>query len=268
MENCEFSETQFVIGYTRELFNFFPYTFPFYYFIHAPSTKEEKKLASDLILRHYKGNYFRFSEFYQFKRSKYFNREVFSDLKGKSIIDTSVNPKYGFNIYNSKKTKQFNTLQKLSANKRNRVYYCAPAFHAISEFNRFFGSSTIQSNSKVFNFIQPLIQSAKIPLGSNHKIVFDNTSSHICSDPIEIESLFANERFKQYEGSAPFSESDYNFEAEVKELYNFVVEEIYNLQLNESFERPEINFFEVRDMLLSYFNIYWFPHFSINKIYE
>ena len=49
MEKAEFSETQFVIGYTRELFSSFGYVSPFYFIMHAPSTKEEKKFASDLI---------------------------------------------------------------------------------------------------------------------------------------------------------------------------------------------------------------------------
>lgn len=261
MEKSEFSETQFVIGYTRELFNSFTYPFPYYYLFHAPSTKEEKKFASDLILKHYTRKYYRFSEFYQFKRSKYFNKEIFSDLKGSITIDTSTNPKYGFDIYNSKNTRQFNVLQKLAINKRNRVYYCAPSFHTIAEFNRYFRASTILNNSKVFNFNQPQIQSAKIPLGSNHKIIFDTTTSHICSDPIEIESSFANERFKQY-GDLDFSSQLDSLDIEVKELYNFVVEEIDHLQLNESFVRPDINIFEVRELFLSYFNIHWFPNFK------
>ncbi len=265
MEKSEFSETQFVIGYTRELFNSFYYTLPFYYLFHAPSTKEEKNFASDLILKHYKGRSYRFSEFYQFKRSKYFNKEVFSDLKGITTIDTSTNPKYGFNIYNSKKTKQFNVLQKLAGNRRNRVYYCAPSFHTTAEFNRYFGASTIQNNSKVFNFSQPFIQSAKIPLDSNHKVIFDSISSHICSDPVEIESSFANYRFNQYAEEDFINPSEYNLESEVKELYNFVVEEISILQLDESFERPDVNIFEVREMLLTYFNIHWFPYFIHNE---
>ncbi len=262
MEKSEFSETQFVIGYTRELFNSFAYVFPYYYIIHAPSTKLEKESGSDLILKHYADRYYRFSEFYQFKRSKYFNREVFSDLKGKAVIDTSANPKYGFNIYNSKNTQQFNTLQKLAKKRRYRVYYCAPAFHTTPEYNQHFRAETILNNSVVFNFSQPLLQSAIIPLGSNHKIIFDKTVSHICSDPIEIEGTLASERNKFNDDSNSYRQSDYNFDKEVNELYDFVIEEISSLQLDERFEKPEINFFSVRNMLLTYFNIHWIPLFS------
>jgi hypothetical protein len=259
MKKCEFSETQFVIGYSRELFNSFAYFFPFHYEIYAPSTKEEKRWASDLILRHYNGRRYRFSEFYQFKRSKYFDSEVFSDLSGKTKIDTSVTPKHGFNIYNTKATRQFNTLQKLAKKRKYRVYYCAPMFHTLSEYNRYFSASNIQNNSKVFNLSQKHFQSAKIALDSNHTVIFDRNSSHICSDPIEIESSIASERNITYQESQYNENPQYSLERELKELHSFAVEEINNLQLNENFEQPEINLFEVRDMLITYFNIHWFP---------
>lgn len=259
MEKSEFSETQFVIGYTRELFSSFNYVFPFYFFIQAPSTREEKKLASDLILKHYKGHSCRFSEFYQFKRSKYFNKEVFSDLSGKTIIDTSKKPKYGFSIYNSIKTQQFNTLQKLALKKRNRVYYSAPLFHTLNEFNSYFNAYTIQSNSIVINFSQPNLQAAVITPGSNHQIIFDRTSSHICSEPLEIESFLASERNTLYKTDI-YEEN--KLEIEIKELYNFVIKEIEANNMDSNFEHPDINLFEVREMLLSYFNIHWFPIFS------
>lgn len=259
MKKCEFSETQFVIGYSRELFESFAYTYPFYYTIFAPSTKEEKKWASDLILNHYKGSSYRYSEFYQFKRSKYFDSEVFADLSGKAKIDTSVAPKHGFNIYNTKATRQFNTLQKLAKKRKYRVYYCAPMFHTLAEFNRYFSSNNIQNNSKVFNLSQKHFQSAKIALDSNHTVIFDRNISHICSDPLEIESSLASERNSQYQDSLNNEQTRYDLEREIKELYSFAVEEISNLQLNENFARPESNLFEVRDMLITYFNIYWFP---------
>lgn len=209
MKKCEFSETQFVIGYSRELFNSFVYFLPFHYELYAPSTKEEKKLASDLILKHYNGSKHRYSEFYQFKRSKYFDSEVFSDLSGKTEIDTSVNPKHGFNIYNTKSTKQFNTLQKLAKIRKYRVYYCAPMFHTLADFNMYFNSGTIQNNSKVFNLSQKHFQSAKIALDSNHTVLFDRNTSHICSDPIQIESSVASERNIAYEDSQYSDDSQY-----------------------------------------------------------
>lgn len=255
MEKAEFSETQFVIGYTRELFSSFGYISPFHFIIHAPSTKEEKEFASDLILKHYQGRSYRFSEFYQFKRSKFFNGEVFNDLSGKTLIDTAITPKYGFSIYNSIKTKQFNTLQKLAQKRRYRVYYSAPLFHTVREFNTYFNSFTVQSNSLLFNFSQPTLQGAIIPPGSRHQIIFDRKASHICSDPIKIEGILASERNIKNEVRK------YNLETEVKELYNFAIEEIEKNNLNSNFERPSINLFEVREMLLSYLNIHWFPIF-------
>lgn len=267
MEKSEFSETQFVMGYTRELFNSFMYPIPYYFIMHAPSTKLEKESGSDLILRHYASKFYRYSEFYQFKRSKYFNREVFSDLKGKTVIDTSANPKYGFNIYNSRGTKQFNTLQKLSKKQRFRVYYCAPAFHTTKEYNQYFRAQSILNNSVVFNFSQPFIQSAKIPLDSNHKIIFDKAIAHICSDPIEIESSLASERNQFISDSNNYAQSEDSYDKDILKLYNFVTDEIASLQLDERFEKPEMNFFSVRNMLLTYFDIHWIPIFS-NNLYN
>lgn len=259
MEKSEFSETQFVIGYTRELLNSFNYASPFFYNLYAPSTKEEKKYASDLILKHFKGRYYRYSEFYQFKRSKFFNKEVFSDLSGKIVIDTSLTPKYGFSIYNSVKTKQFNTLQKLAHNIKYRVYYAAPLFHTVKQFNNYFNSITILSNSILFDLSQPNLNSAVIPLNSNHQIIFDRTTSHICSDPLEIQGILASER-----DSNPIRENsqENNLEYVVKDLYNFVVDEIKNSELNNNFIAPDMNLFEVHNLLLSYFNIHWFPIFN------
>lgn len=258
MEKSEFSETQFVLGYSRELFDSFGYLHPYHYMIYAPSTKEEKAFASDLILRHYKGRYYRFSEFYQFKRSKYFDKEVFSDLAGTTVIDTSKAAKYGFNIYNTVKTKQFNTLQRLALKKRYRVYYCAPLFHTISEFNNYFNTRSIQNNSMVFDLSQPKLQSAVIPPGSNHQIIFDKSNSYICSDPVEIQGIIARER----ENLERYQNEPYELENVVKDLYNFTVQEIEQNEFDTKFERPDVNLFEVRDMLLSYFNIHWFPIFN------
>jgi|GEM_PF-1175721 len=258
MEKSEFSETQFVLGYSRELFDSFRYLHPYHYIMYAPSTKEEKAFASDLILRHYKGKYYRFSEFYQFKRSKYFDREVFSDLTGTTIVDTSKAPKYGFNIYNTIKTKQFNTLQHLALKKRYRVYYCAPLFYTIEEFNSYFNTYSIQNNSIVFDLSQPNLQSAVILPGSNHQMIFDRSNSYICSDPIEIQGVIAKER----ENVESYQNEPNELENVVKDLYDFIVQEIEKNDLNVKLERPDMNLFEVRDMLLSYFNIHWFPIFN------
>lgn len=251
MEKAEFSETQFVIGYTKELFN--SNSFPITFFM--PSTREEKQWASDLVIRHYSntGRY-KYSEFYQFKRSKFYNGEVFDSLKSKITVDTSVKSKYGFSIYNSKKTKQFNVLQKLAKKPRCRAYYCAPLFHTISEFNNYFSSNSIINNSKVFPILQSQLQSIRIPLNSNHQIIFDRSSQYICSDPSEILGLIASER-ESYFASQEIGSSD-NLTFLVEEVYKTVLEEIPEEEISNVSNVP-INFFEVRELLINYFDVYW-----------
>lgn len=259
MIKSEFSETQFVIGYTRELLK--PYgPFPYYYLIHAPSTKEEKQSGSDLILRYY-GKAYKYSEFYQFKRSKFYDKEIFSDLKGKSIIDTGASNKYGFNIYNTKATRQFNVLQKLSKRKRNRVYYCAPLFNTVAEYNRHFKNATIMANSKVFNIGRTPLSSVKIPLDSNHQIIFDRTTSHICSDPIEISSYLASERNKNLQEEFGNQEV-MSLESHVKEVFEVIAQDLVESKNEETLAELSINFMEVQEFLVRYYDIYWYLNLS------
>ena|SRR5688572_31679036 len=173
MKDSEFSEMQFVLGYTRELFN--SLGFPFR--ISAPSTREEKQQASDLIIKIYnRSNNYRYSEFYQFKRSNYYNKEIFDSLKGGLTINTATIPKYGFKIYNKRETRQFNVLKRLAIKPKCRVYYCAPLFHTIKEYNRNFSTLSILNNSKVFPVLAEEFQKIRIPLDSNHSIILDRKS--------------------------------------------------------------------------------------------
>lgn len=256
MSKPQFSETQYFIGYLRELLP----TFPYRYLIYAPSTREEKQYASDIVIKHFKIRY-RYSEYYQFKTSRYLNNRTFSDLHGKVLIDTSVTPKYSFKVYNSKKTKQFNVLQKLAAKPRKRVYYCAPLFHTVAEFNHHFTHRTILNNSKLMDLSQNALQSVRIPLGSTHKIIFDRTTTHICSDPLEISGVIASDRIIGYD-EGQISEQ-FSLESEIKELYNWSLGLIRE-EFDSNFEAPSMNLFEVRDLLLTYFNINWVPIFDQN----
>ncbi|XDD45314.1 hypothetical protein AB3N60_11360 [Leptospira sp. WS39.C2] len=194
METCEFSETQFVIGYLREILNAKFYAFPYFHWI-TPSTRMERATASDFIIKNFNGKY-RFSEYYQFKRSHLFNKEVFNEINSTRSIDTSLRNYLGFSIYNKSSTQQFNTLQKIAKRSRSKAYYCAPNFHTISEFRNYFGKNTITDNSKLFDFSQPIMQTVNIALNSNHKIIFDGNLSYICSDINEIKNINASERQK------------------------------------------------------------------------
>lgn len=259
MFKSQFSETQFFIAYTRELFT--DISLP--YRILAPSTKEEKKWASDLIIRRYSPFLkYSYSEFYQFKRSKYYKKEAFDDLTTKVTVNTKANPMYGFNIYNSSQTEQFNVLQRLAQNKRNRVYYCAPLFHKTKEFNTHFDNLTVLNNSKVFNIRQPFFQNLTISHDSNHKIIFNRATQYICSSPIEIEGYIASERNKYWDDLEDNSE-DYSLDKIIEELFYITKECV--IKNNNEFTSVEVNLFEVKELLLKHFNIHWMPIFKAKQ---
>ena len=77
MKNALFSETQFFIGYCRELFIDISLPFPSI----APSTRKEKASVSEMIICHLsKTDRYRYSEFYKFKHSKYYNTAIFHGI--------------------------------------------------------------------------------------------------------------------------------------------------------------------------------------------
>lgn len=251
MVKSEFSETQFVFGYLREIFDFYPWRIGLF----MPSTRDEKRWASDAVLRYYTSNgHFRYSEFYQFKRSKFFNAEIFDSLRSTINIDTGIKPKYGFNIYNSDKSRQFNVLQRLARQPRCRVYYCAPMFHTLKEFGRYFAAGEVVKNSRLFPFNQNAFQRIRIPLNSSHQIIFDRNEQFICSDPIRIEGFSAEER-AQFVDRLDAS-ADASFYDHVTEIHSIIMEEIRQYEYF-SIETPPVNYYEVRDLLLTYFDIYW-----------
>lgn len=257
MEKCEFSETQFVLGYARELFNSIPNVFR----IYAPSTRKEKEWAADLILRKYsKKNKYKISVYYQFKRSKYYNKKIFYSLKGGITIDTSIRPKYAFNIYNASGSKQFNHLQRLAREPRNKVFYCAPVFHTLRDFNVFFSQKNIMTNSITIDMAQQEIQKLRVPLNSSPTVLFDKVDKFICSDPIKIEGNFIDvnqllEISRQFD-SINFTEG---IDSEISAIREIALKEESISYLPERSNNIYFDFIEHREWLLRALNIFWFP---------
>ncbi len=257
MLKSEFSETQFVLGYARELFNSIPNVFR----IYAPSTREEKEWAADLILKKYgKKNRYKYSVYYQFKRSKYYNHKIFYSLKGGITINTSITPKHAFNIYNVSGSKQFNYLQKLAKKPRKKVYYCAPLFHTMNDFNTFFSQKTIMTNTMHFDMAQQEIQRLKVPINSSPLVLFDTVDKHICSDPIKIEGTTIDvnqllEINRAYD-SINFTEG---ISSELSILREIAFQEELISFLPEQSDNIYLNFIEYREWLLKLLNIFWFP---------
>ena len=97
MAEPEISETQFVFGYLRELYEQRKATYstlPFGHYFTLPTTVKEKDISADFVINHYSH-----SEYYQFKRSHSLSRRRGpADVKAK--VPKTFLPYYRFAIYN------------------------------------------------------------------------------------------------------------------------------------------------------------------------
>lgn len=263
MKKCEFSETQFFIGYTRELFNSIPGIFS----MVAPSTVAEKAFAADLILRHFSKNHrYKFSVYYQFKRSHLYNNEIFSSLRGGNVIDTAHKRMYGFEIYNSRKTRQFNVLQRLATKPRSKVFYCAPLFHSTEMYNKYFEGKTIKRNSILFDVADPEIQRIRIPLNSTHRFIFNRREQFICSDPIRIKGFVGNKiRFDKMINEFEPIEFVNGIDIELKNLNEILSDFKTKWKMPSIGNNRYISFLDYREWLFRVLNIHWVPIFERNK---
>ena len=152
MAKSEFSETQFVFAYLRELFQRYSSTL---WSLKAPpdshflSTVKEKDISADFLIKHYSH-----SEYYQFKRSDRLKYKL-GALEKSAGVAPDFRTYYRFHIYNRRSTMpdgtekagQFEKLRDLASNPGDRVYYCAPCFHTEEEFFDSFNKSTIINRS-------------------------------------------------------------------------------------------------------------------------
>jgi len=254
MAKCEFSETQFVIGYLRELFNEKNTFCPFFRW-YMPPNRTESRMASDLIIKSLANGYTH-SEFYQFKRSHLFNKKIFGNNGNQ--INTSINPHYGFKIYNKSTTKQFDTLKRIARKKYHKVYYCAPKFHTIKEFRINYRNNLIINRSRLIDLSQPKIQALNINVNTNHHLIFDDVNNFICSDIIEVEGLNGAEQrnleFKINDGSnSNFKETIDLIKKEINDFDNIIGETIYDYS----------NVLSLRDAFTAQTGIIWLPYFNI-----
>jgi hypothetical protein len=255
MVKAEFSETQFVVAYLREAFTEWEKKFPFYRW-YMPSTATESRTATDLILKYGSGKY-KYSVFYQFKRSNFYNLEKITDLAKTKVIDTGVDNSYGFKIYNKSTTKQFNVLQRLARFKKNEVFYCAPLFYTIAECRNYFRSNSILDNSKLIDFKDASMQAVTIPFDSYHRVIFDKTNSYICSDINEVKGYIAREKLASLNYDVG-DDSEKCFNLNLEELRKILFED--DRQLNEKDNRN--NIFYLREELATIYNIIWIPIFD------
>lgn len=164
----EFTELQFTIAIIKELteveyFNNSFGTVSFY----TPSLSDEANLGYDTRID-------RFTPlFLQFKRPKYM-----IGVNSKYNVFGSFNvPYFQFDLYTNVSTRsvsrdsQHNLLVGLARSGQS-VYYCAPLFHDISSFDRFYISGEISENSIYIN----ANNLRKYPTNEDHELVYDSNS--------------------------------------------------------------------------------------------
>ncbi|NIK93088.1 hypothetical protein GZ212_13070 [Mangrovimonas sp. CR14] len=186
--NCQFSETQFVMGYLGEYFNryraMYPNRNPPF---SLPTTSVEPILGSDFILVDLS-----YIEFYQFKRSHYI-RTRRGDAEINAGIPKSFRPYYRFEIYNDSSNgsiPQFDRLRDIARlHPRFRTFYCAPKFYTNREFQEYFWRQQIIDNSAIidcnqFNQTRFRPPHFNIDDGDRHFMVYNDTSNrgYLCSE--------------------------------------------------------------------------------------
>lgn len=124
-----------------------------------PSLIEEARLGYDV-----KFPLLGASVFLQFKRSDALTRASAAEWK------VFGGPYYRFPIYRLRESKQHNRLVMLGQ-REPFVYYCAPLFRTIEEFNRYYLAGDLLDNTEA-------IRTANLPLlrdNNQHSIVYDRT---------------------------------------------------------------------------------------------
>jgi hypothetical protein len=205
MAKSEFSETQFVFGYLRELYDklsvtsWSPYLKPYF---TLPSTVKEKDISADFLIRYYSH-----SEYYQFKRSDRLKYKL-GTVEKDAGVPHSFRTYYRFDIYNKKtvlksgavKIGQFEKLVDLAKNQNDRVYYCAPCFHTEKEFLHHFYDNEIIKNSVRIDcsqFDSPQFQAPNFDIndGNAHCMAYrvDKNHGYLCSKALEtrVETKFS-----------------------------------------------------------------------------
>ena len=268
MAKSQFSETQFVFGYLSEEYlaqNRAPGLFsPWEYFMF-PSTLIERELPVDFF-----ADYYTHSEYYQFKRSEYFqkrrgSREIAEGVP-RSYLDY-----YRFKIYNNTTSTVLGQFEKLIELSRmfpnDLVCYCAPCFHTESEFLLHFQNRSIVRNSVIidcqqFDHINFQPPNFDINDGLSHYMVFKlgTNIGYLCSEPVEIQIMNAKSRVEGYitqEGNSFLDTIStlYN-ECYLKDGFTSTIEKIRTEDIKEQF-------FIVGRYLLQFYSILWSPKFKV-----
>ena len=255
MAKCQFSETQFVMGYLGEYFSRLrklrPHSTPKFM---LPTTSLEPLTGSDLIIERLSG-----LDFFQFKRSEFMNKRR-GAREMASGLPKSFRPYYRFQIYNGGGIPQFDRLRDISAlHPSLNTYYCAPIFHTNLEFQNIFWRQEIMNNSALINCNQFNLPQFKKPMfdiddGDVHYMVFNKSvNGYLCSERKEVKISKEPIYFEAKNDS-------FNVIQIVNDLFNYIIEqEDSNNNLFRKFE-------ESTALKFQYSSFYLMEHHNIMTI--
>lgn len=268
MAKCEFSETQFVMGFFSEYINrirslgiyaSMPFVFP--------TTVMEPIFASDLIVDNLTS-----IDFFQFKRSDYINyRRGRAEIR--AGLPKAFRPYYRFKVYNQGVYPQFDRLRLIAnVNPNFEVYYCAPKFHTHKEFQQLFWTQGIIKNSAIidcnqFNSSTFYPPSFNVNDGDDHFIVYNKSKiGYMCSKKKEIRITDLNEEVSRYSivGEEVPQQNGLKL---VNQLFDILLNEKFNSSnLNEFRDAdPSIKLKACTDELLLKYETISLPRFKINE---
>lgn len=242
MQYCKFSETQFSFCFTFEYIkSFFP-TIPIPIF---PNTVQEGRAGGGYDVQ-INGNIY-----FQFKIPVYYN--LVSNFWRRDW-DVFGHEYYKIKLETDKK--QFRLLKDLQ-NQNNEVFYATPEFHTIKDLSAFYSSDKIVQNSGLF----PL--DSLPPHGSgHHHLIYSpkHAWGKLFSDPIQVKKVQSINPYELF----PNSKSELTIFDQAKRIRNILVEGKYRIndQINLNDNRPDQFVREIYTILLTRFDIHWYPVIS------
>lgn len=256
MAKSEFTEFQYVIGFFSEYKNSLISNkqFPFIYF---PSPYEEKDMGFDLWIEH-----FSHMEFHQYKRSDCFSRQ--NTKEAKMGLPKSFIPYYRFKLYDDNPSFQFTRLKTLASMfPQHKVYYVAPKFHKLTEFQKYFYKTRIVAESVFVDcnlFNSSSIKNYLASKPGDHVLAFNKSRTlYLFSEGIEIEDSLKYEFLNREGGRKSFEET-------VNKLvlwFNDMERNHSTDMLNEFRSNLQMQFRWLKTKLLIEFNINMIPIFNI-----
>lgn len=255
MAKSEFTEMQYVLGFVSEFMRNLNSSTGQTPLFMLPSPYEEQFMGFDIWIEH-----FSHMEFHQYKRSDYLSNKTTKEIK--RGLSTNYLPYYRFKLYNDSPSFQFTRLCTIADMfPQHRVYYIAPKFHKLDEFNNYFWRNEIIKNSIFINcsgFNSARIKKYLKNNPGEHTIAFDKTNSrYLFSEGIRMYDEY-NARYEK----VILKGGRESFQHIVKKLFyqlsrESVEDSSKELEISENDVRTQFTW--VRTTLLIKYNINMIP---------